>query len=1095
MPTKDATYDRILDNHFGGNVHERLDANLRGADVFRAVSAYFSIYGYGLLADALMSVGETRFLFGEPSSASDVDPGEREGRAFELGEDGALSPAFALSQKALAQRCQKWVESGKVEIRSVAMSNFLHGKMYLTDRGETGAGIVGSSNFTQRGLGGGGAPNIEINLTADEAALAELRRWFDRLWADKTLTKDAKQEVLNALKRIGMDYSPEAVYYKTLFELFREEMDAMASPDADLESSAFSESQIWNKLYEFQKDGARSVISKLNRHNGCILADSVGLGKTYTALAAIKYFETRNQRVLVLCPKKLMGNWSLYQAANGHRDNPFPEDRFGYALLAHTDLSRDGGMSGGIDLANFNWSGFDMVVIDESHNFRNDGGKRYQKLLDSVIKGGARTKVLMLSATPVNTSLLDLRNQIYLMTEKRENAFRDSLGVGEIRLIMDDAQSRFQVWESGLSRPAVRDKAALLDNLGADFLRLLDGVSISRSRRQIERFYAADVESVGRFPEREKPVNLHPPTDTLGELSYDAVAARVNGLALSIYRPSDYLADSATARETQVAQNLVGMIRTNFLKRLESSPRSLARTLSRVIDKTDGLLDRIKTHQEDSQIVPPGSAGMGFFPGPLFETKLPDDAAADDYVVYDDPDDVEDDEDFVQDSRDRRYRLSEMNLSLWRADIEADRAALQSILESVEKVTPERDGKLQKIKKLIREKAANPTTDRDGKPNRKTLVFTTFKDTAMYLYENLKDAAAESGIQTAMVSGDYSTATAGKADFNSVLSNFAPRARNRAGADAGIDLLIATDCISEGQNLQDCDTVINYDVHWNPVRIIQRFGRVDRIGSRSETVRMVNCWPTRDMETYLRLENRVRARMALADIAATGGDDPLGEGAATREIQFRNEQLLRLRKEAIAIEDLDDVPTLGDFTLDQFLAQLLRYLERNREYLEKMPPGSYAVAPPALAAAPGVIFCLEQRNAAKDDARTKTVSPKHPHYLVYMRADGGVSVGCANIRKTLTAFAAATEGKTEPILALCDAFDRQTERGENMEFYNNLLEAAVADIRQRHGTSQFENLLTASERDFKLTAETNAPKSVRDFKLVTWLVIMGEDEA
>ena len=1094
MPTKDTTYDRILDNHFGGNVHQRLDANLRDADVFRAVSAYFSIYGYGLLEDALKSVGETRFLFGEPSSASDVDPGEREGRGFKMDKDGGLSPARQMKQKHLAQRCEEWVQSGKVEIRSAAMSNFLHGKMYLTDRGESGAGIVGSSNFTQRGLGGGGAPNIEINLTADEAALAELRDWFDRLWADKTLTKDAKQEVINALERIGMDYSPEAVYYKTLFELFRDEMDALAAPDANPEDSpAFSESQIWRKLYEFQRDGARSVIYKLNRHNGCILADSVGLGKTYTALAAIKYFESRNQRVLVLCPKKLMGNWSLYQAANGHVDNPFPDDRFGYALLAHTDLSRGGGMSGGIDLANFNWSGFDMVVIDESHNFRNDGGKRYQKLLDDVIKGGARTKVLMLSATPVNTSLLDLRNQIYLMTEKRENAFRDSLKVGDIGRIMDDAQREFLRWEGGFSRgAAARDKAALMDRLGADFLRLLYGVSISRSRRQIERFYAADLARAGSFPKRQKPRNISPPADTGGELSYDAVAAQINGLALSIYFPSDYLHAKATPRQIQTARNLIGMIRVNFLKRLESSPRSLALTLRRVIEKIDNMLKRIRRYRERSQLVPPGSPGMGLMSGPLFETRpsVDEETGADAA-----PDDDDDDEGYDVSQSKNSFRFAELDLERWDADMKADRDTLQTILESVEKVKPERDGKLKAVKELIREKANNPTTDGDGNKNRKTLVFTTFKDTAIYLYDNLKKTAKDLKIEMAMVSGDMTRASAGKSDFNSALSNFAPAARGRADADADIDLLIATDCISEGQNLQDCDYVINYDVHWNPVRIIQRFGRVDRIGSKSETVRMVNCWPTNDMEVYLRLEDRVRARMALADAAATGDANPLDEDAARRELQFRDDQLLRLRDEAIAIEDMDGVPTLGDLTLSQFLAQLMIYLRQDEKRLEKMPPGAYAVTNPEPAAAPGVIFCLEQRNAAQNDARTKTVSPKPPFYLVYMRADGRVSVGCANIHKTLTAFAAAAIGKTEPILALCDAFDRQTKRGKKMEFYNNLLKAAVADIGRTNDDTQIQSIGLFADPDVEIPVQSETPNAVTDFKLVTWLVIMGEDEA
>ena len=490
---KSSKQRHILDNRTA-KVFHYLQENLANADSFRLVSAYFSIYGYNLLAKELNTVRQVCFLFGDPASIKEPDPVAKEPKSFAFTERG-LSPHRTLQQKQLARQCAQWMQKDAVKVRSVRHSNFLHGKMYLAESaGKTPSAVIGSSNFTQRGLGGNDDANLEINIAlSDGPLLAELRAWFDKLWSNDDLTYDAKREALNTLNRLGKDYDPEFIYFKTLYELFRNALKDQDDSDRHIRETRLRDTAIWNApLFRFQEDGAKSVISKLNRHNGCILADSVGLGKTYTALAVIKYYELRNERVLVLCPKKLMGNWSLYHAANRHKDNPFPEDRFGYTLLAHTDLSRERGKFGGINFANFNWSAFDMVVIDESHNFRNDGGKRYQRLLDSVIKSGARTKVLMLSATPVNTSLLDLRNQIYLMTEKREDVFRESLGVGDIRQIMKDAQREFQIWEGGLSR----DKSTLLENLGADFLRLLDGVSISRSRRQIERFYADDLKEM-----------------------------------------------------------------------------------------------------------------------------------------------------------------------------------------------------------------------------------------------------------------------------------------------------------------------------------------------------------------------------------------------------------------------------------------------------------------------------------------------------------------------------------------------------------------------------------------------------------------------
>jgi len=1067
----------ILDNQ-AATVGDYLRRNLRGADAFDLASAYFTIYGYELLAEELDRVGSVRFLFGDPTSVEDLDPGADEPKSFEVTERG-LEPNHTLQQKALAKHCAKWVSKDSVAVRSISRANFLHGKMYLTTSPGSASGVVGSSNFTKRGLGGSDRPNLEINLATDDAdTLAELQDWFDRLWGNDRLTKDVKQEVLDSLERIGGDYAPEAVYFKTLYELFRKDINARLSGDDAAAVTGFTASRIWNALYEFQKDGAKSAIAKLMAHNGCILADSVGLGKTYTALAVIKYFELHNQHILVLCPRKLFENWSLYPAIYGHRQNPFREDRFGFTVLAHTDLSRTSGSSGGVNLGNFHWENYDLVVIDESHNFRNDGGQRYQRLLEQVVKAGAKTKVLMLSATPVNTSLIDLRNQIYLMTEGREDAFQQSLGVGSIRTMMAAAQRQFKSWENEQAKRGRRDKAQLLENLGADFLRLLGGVSISRSRRQIERFYADEMERVGQFPKHEKPDNRYPETDLRGELSYQDLAERIGQFTLSVYQPSEYVTDPARLEELAETRKrlnfnqqdserfLIGMMRTNFLKRLESSAHSLTLTLDRTVGKIEDLLGKIERYQNGKQ---PNTA--------LGEADvLPDE-------------DDEDEEFFVGGSR-RPYRLTELDLPRWQADLQRDKDTLEAVRRQVAAITPERDGKLREIKRAIRERLKKPTTDRDGKTNRKLLVFTTFKDTAKYLYDNLSGLAAELGVRMAMVSGDETHTSVGVNDFNAILTNFAPVARNRSGAagDSDIDLLVATDCISEGQNLQDCDTVLNYDIHWNPVRLIQRFGRIDRIGSRSESVRMLNYWPTSDMDVYLKLESRVQARMALADIAASGDEDPFTEADAQLELNFRDEQLLKLRDEVLTIDDLDDGPVMSDFTLDHFLTQLLRYLEANKDALEAMHPGVYAVAPSEPDAQPGVIFFLRQRNTAGPKQRQRPASPVHPFYFCYIQDNGNIRYGCGNARQILAVFEAAATGITAPIIELCDRFDRETQQGRDMSLYDKLLNDVIAHIRQSHNSAQIEGLRSGG-RGFMLSADSETPRSATDFELLTWLVI------
>ena len=1088
---------RIRDNHDRGTVGDFLKSNIENGSSLSVVSAYFTIHAFEALKAHLWEIDGLRFLFGEPDFIKNLDARNTDSKAFKI-EDEGLQLDKPLQQRPIAQECADWIKD-KVEIKSTRQSNLLHGKMYHIANNGVEKAIMGSSNFTVQGLGlGQSNNNIELNLEVDSSQdRQDLKAWFDDVWNDDERVEDVKKKVIDRLEKLGDDQAPEFIYYKTLYELFRDELETRMNNEQKLEDTHLYDTKIWDTLYAFQQDGVKSVIARLLRHNGCILADSVGLGKTYTALAVIKFFELRNDRVLVLCPKKLRENWALYPVYYSQLNNPFEKDKFGYSLLAHTDLSRYSGDADGTDLAGFNWSNFDLVVIDESHNFRNDTKperddagnitrhSRYTRLLEEVINAGAKTKVLMLSATPVNTSLIDLRNQIYLMTGKREEVFQKSLGISNIRALLGQAQRTFKAWEDNPDAGGGRDKLKLLNELGADFFQLLGGVSIARSRRHIENFYAEEIDRIGKFPEQLKPENHHPPTDLTGALSYKYLADQIEEFSLSIYTPSSYVT-SEEAKQRLVREKeafrfnqldrekfLIGMMQTNFLKRLESSAHSLTETLERTIGKIDVLLEKIDRYEQNQQM-------------PKAETDI----LRDDEIL---PDDDEDDEEFLVNRARHPYHLRELDCSCWKEDLKKDKETLSKALKSVKEITPERDGKLKAIRAHIRDKAQNPLTDRDGKINRKLLVFTTFKDTAVYLYENLSDLAAELNLNMAMVSGDVTRTKLTPNNFNTILTNFAPRARGRTdnGGDE-IDLLIATDCISEGQNLQDCDTVLNYDIHWNPVRIIQRFGRIDRIGSRNLSVRMINYWPTEDMEVYLRLQSRVQARMALADAAATGDDDPLNEATyeqAQMELTFRDRQLKQLREDVLDLDDLSDGVVLSDFTLDYFFTQLLRYLENNKIELEAAPSGVYAVThDESRPMERGVIFFLRQRNASTDIQR-KTASPIHPFYAVYIRSNGDIRYGCANARQVLDLFESAAVGKIEPRQELCIQFDTETQNGEDMELYNKLLKAVIDHIRRAHTTTQIRGMGIDGTRGFKLSRKSEAPKNASDFELVTWLVI------
>ena len=1091
-----------------GSVGEFLRSEVKPETKLSFVSAYFTVNAFDALKPELELADSLRFLFGEPSFVSEIDSDKQARKNFRLTEDG-LELAHSLAQRPAAKACAAWI-ARMVEIRSIRQSGFLHGKAYHIQNGNASNAILGSSNFTVPGLGlRATGNNIELNLVVDsDRDRKDLLSWFEEVWTDDALTKDVKADVLRYLERLYANHSPEFIYYLTLFHIFRDELEGAEDVDDALKRTSLLESKIWNMLFSFQKDGVKGSINKLLDYNGCILADSVGLGKTFEALAVIKFFNLRGQRALVLCPKKLRHNWTSHRPQN--LLSPVAEDKLDYDVLSHTDLSRVTGESDGHDLSGFNWGNYGLIVIDESHNFRNNAvGKeredgtprrsRYERLMEDAIQSGLKTKVLLLSATPVNNQIADIRNQISLIAggdvarsddPAHDGAFREKLGVPSVKETTRQAQGKFTAWTK--KPPAERKARDLIHELGSDFFKLLDGLSIARSRSQIKRYYAKELADLGGFPKRDKPTAEYPEIDALGKfLTFQQLDEKISGLTLSLYHPSSYLRDDLPqAVLDQYAQRignftqegreriLISMMKVNFLKRLESSIHSFCLTLSRTIKKIDDLKAKIETFQQTK---------LG---NPTFDFANLSDEDFDDLDI--DPDDL-------KIGGKHKIDLEHLNLPDWKLAVSHDRDQLQFLLDHAAPVNPNRDAKLLRLRELVEHKLDHPSTNRDGEPIRKVIVFTAFADTARYLWDNLAEPLHETrGTHAALVAGGgvYRT-TLGKTDFEHILTNFSPRSKGRdrqpqLPQDEEIDLLVATDCISEGQNLQDCAFLINYDIHWNPVRIIQRFGRIDRIGSRNERVSLVNFWPTKDLDAYLNVKHRVEARMALVDLTASGEDNLLNseqfEDLIESDLHYRNKQLKRLQNEILDLEDLDeDIISLADFSLADFRLDLLRFLEANREALESAPLGLYAVVPPdpkVTATQPGILFCFRQR----DDRRPTEVNPLAPHYLVYIHDDGNVRLTFAQPKQSLEIFRTLAAGNPSASDKLCDLFDDRTKQGTDMAHENHLLERAVESIKATFGKRAASALF--SSRDGKLPSADDTPKSSADLELVTWLVIM-----
>ncbi len=1085
------TMSNLRDNDTRGKVGDFLKQYIEPDAKLSIVSAYFTIYAYEKLKDKLDNISSLDFLFGEPNFVSKLDPEKNSVQEFKVTDKGEMTIANTLYQKQVAINCAKWIEK-KVNIRSVKQANFLHGKLYHIDNQTDKKAILGSSNFTIRGLGFGSKPNLELNIIIEgESDKEDLKSWFDALWNDKEKVEDVKKEVLSYLEKLYTDNSPEWIYFKTLYHIFHQYLLENIKEDDIERRIGLYDTKIWQELFDFQRSGVKGIINKINTYNGCILADSVGLGKTYSALAVIKYFELRNYRVLVLCPKKLRDNWIIYLRNDFY--NSLAADRFKYDVLSHTDLSRAEGVSGDIDLSSLNWGNYDLVVIDESHNFRNNTkGKRdefgnvirksrYERLLQDIMQAGTQTKVLLLSATPVNNTMTDLRNQLYIISEGRDNGFEKSLEINSLKSTLANAQKIFTEWAEE-RKNAKNDATAkdLVNKFGMDFFKLLDSLTIARTRKQIKEHFPEDMKRIGTFPKRKPNIAKSPNIDTEKEFpSYDILYKQISQYQLSLFNPSKYLKSKvkesekyevdkvANFTQEQREHYLIGMMRVNFLKRLESSVHSFQISLQRTIGKIQELENKIARYEESQAKIEIEESDFN-----IFSVEEQEDIEYQQVI-----------REVFQVGKKLKFELTDIDTEAWKNDLAKDKESLQTMAIIAGKVGAERDEKLLELKKLIEEKSKQT--------NKKILIFTAYADTAMYLYDNLfLSLKNELGLHSALITGGSieNKTTFGKNTFLDILTNFSPISKKRPtnGQNEEISVLIATDCISEGQNLQDCDMVVNYDIHWNPVRLIQRFGRIDRIGSKNESIQMVNFWVTNDLDQYINLRERVEARMALAT-AITEHENILTEEEISNELSFRDKQLLSFKEEVLDLEDLDESLSFADFSLDQFRNDLLEFIKQNEKALRETPIGIYAVVPPNTQTYinEGVIFCFKQvENHTEANA---VINPLQPYFLAYVYRTGEVRFTFTNPKIILSIYRELCFGKKQAYKKLCELFDQEIQHGKEIESYNEMMKKALDDLMKRFNQKSGQQLTQS-----RSAVLTSVKKNYEQFELITWLVISSK---
>jgi len=1070
-------------NNITTTLNDSLSLEIKKGSKVSIAAACFSIYAFQELKKQLKDVEELRFIFTSPTFITEKP--KKEKREFYIprlnrerslyGTEFEVKLRNELSQKAIAKECADWIRQ-KVTFKSNITTELMMGFINVDT-----TSYAPVNGFTTVDLGCERGNNAYSFIQKNEAPHSHyFMELFETLWNDPIRMQEVTEEVIENISAAYNENSPDFIYFLTLYNIFNEFLEDISEDVLPNEATGFKDSKIWSMLYNFQKDAVLAIINKLEKYNGCILADSVGLGKTFTALAVIKYYENRNKSVLVLCPKKLTNNWNTYK--DNYVNNPIACDRLRYDVLYHTDLNRTHGKSNGLDLDRLNWGNYDLVVIDESHNFRN-GGKisgdednekenRYLKLLNKVIRSGVKTKVLMLSATPVNNRFNDLKNQIALAYEGHTDIVDDKLNTSRsINEIFRNAQRAFNTWSKW--DPSERTTANLLKMLDFDFFEVLDSVTIARSRKHIQKYY--DTSDIGTFPVRLPPISKNPPlTDLKNAINYNEIFEQLMQLTLSIYTPSHYILPSKIEKYaelfgddsslTQVGreQGIRRLMAINLMKRMESSVYSFNLTLTRIKEQIERTIQTIID----------------------FDKMSPTEVSLTDLSRVDELDGEDQNDDLFSFGRKVKIALGDMDYESWRRSLEKDKYTLDLLTFMVADITPEHDSKLQTLLSILRDKMEHPINE----GNKKVIIFTAFADTADYLYEHVsKYAKSTYGLDTAMVSGtvDGKTTVKGLAgDLNTILTCFSPISKDKhllmPNDNTSIDVLIATDCISEGQNLQDCDYLINYDIHWNPVRIIQRFGRVDRIGSKNSVIQLVNFWPDVTLDEYIDLKAKVETRMKIVNMTATGDDNILSNEEKT-DLEYRKNQLQRLRDEVVDIEEMTTGISIMDLGLNEFRLDLIEYAKQHPD-IDKTPFGLHAVAAATEDTPPGVIFVLKNR---VNSVNINNQNRLHPFYMVYISNDGEVICDHLSPKDMLDRMRYLCKGKTEPIAELYRKFNKETRDGKDMKQVSNLLGQSISSIIEVKEESDIDSFLNGGQVSFL----TDAIKGLDDFELICFLVI------
>lgn len=1085
-----------MDNFFDNKtrkVGDDLQKSIAQGAKLRVSANIFSIYGFEALKKQLKQIDSFHFIYSTPTFLKEAKETKQK-RQFSIkfpseravaGTEFEINLKNELKGRAVAKETQRWIEQ-KARFKTNTSQRYVQPQTII-EYPVNAFFYNGIDEFSSAGLGFENDNSMlrQIIKVPDQNMARQAIQQFDDVWNDTDALDDVTEEVSEFIANLYRENSPEFVYYLTLFNIFDEFLEDITEDELANEKTGFRQSKIWDMMYDFQRDAVLGVINKLERHNGCILADSVGLGKTFSALGVIKYYQERNKSILVLCPKKLGDNWQTF--LNNYEDNPLIEDRFNYDVLYHTDLQRENGFSNSMDLSRVNWGNYDLVVIDESHNFRNNNSPkgeketRYQRLLNHVMRSGVQTKVLMLSATPVNNRFTDLKNQLALAYEGHTDEVDEKLDTKKsINFILQQAQKTFNEWSK--LPPEERTNAELLQRLSNnyDFFKLLDGITISRSRKHIARYY--NESDIGTFPTRLKPLTIRNEITDLPDFpSVKELYEKLTKLNLSVYTPTQYIlpdkvdiysqlydtdVNNTTFTQSSRETTLKKLMRVNFLKRLESSVDSFRLTLTKFADNIENNLKAIEEFEQ--------SGTDGTTTATIRTETIDEDTYDDDEFL---------DAEFTHSIGTKvQINIADLDTLSWKADLRQDLEVAQKLLAQLARVTPEHDSKLQDLKQQIVDKLQNPINE----GNKKVIIFSAFADTAQYLYKHIMEwAREEHGLYSAMITGsDNKTNLDTNTQFNNLLINFSPLSKNRSikyDDTPEIDILIATDCISEGQNLQDCDMLINYDIHWNPVRIIQRFGRIDRIGSQNSRIQLVNFWPQISLDDYINLKARVEDRMVIVDMAATGEDNVLTNESS--DLAFRKQQLERLQNEVVDIEDMDTGVSITDLGLNDFRMDLVTKIKEGEDYRDA-PSGMHAIAPKRydIGADPGVIYVLRNINETVNIDNTNQL---HPFYLVYISDDGQIISDHLSIKHTLDVLRAIARNQGEPIREFYEAFNEETNDGKYMEKYSDLLTKAIGSIIDVKEESDIDSLFSAGGT----TVSSERLQGLKDFELVTFMVV------